>query len=200
MDLPLHVSKTSEYCWIQIPKCASSTIRRVLNEHTTKDLHSHNEWEKIEYTEQHAELFTFIFVRNPFDRLVSCYYDKIVCHERWSNIKRQSDSIHYMIDNKFNFHQFIEKITTDFYGTDDHWMNCTNFIPKNHKNNMFIGKCENLQSDFNYVCKKIKIPSFTLPSANKTNHKHYTEYYNNETRKLVEERYADDLINFEYKF
>jgi hypothetical protein len=32
------------------------------------------------------------------------------------------------------------------------------------------------------------------------NHKHYSQYYNNKSIKLVEEHYKDDIEYFNYKF
>jgi hypothetical protein len=66
----------------------------------------------------------------------------------------------------------------------------------------YIGKCENYTDDLNYICEKIEIPFIKIKSEreNASHHKHYTEYYNDKTRKVVEQRMKLDLDYFNYKF
>ena len=64
----------------------------------------------------------------------------------------------------------------------------------------FLGRFENFENDFSYVCNYLNIPDLKLPHINKRNRNRYTEYYDDETREIVEEKYARDIEYFGYKF
>ena len=63
-----------------------------------------------------------------------------------------------------------------------------------------VVRFENMQQDFDEVCNDIGIEPVQLPHINKTNHDHYTTYYTDETRRIVERVYAADISLFNYKF
>lgn len=133
--------------------------------------------------EKWQEYFKFAFVRNPWDRLVSMYFLQRKEHRtRFDNFR---DWIESSCENKWDgnskhdqFHQIsIEgKICMDF-----------------------VGRFENLQEDFDYVCKKIGA-KLQLPNLNKTKHLHYSNYYDNSMIKFVNNWHIKDIEKFGYEY
>ncbi|MCP4464706.1 MAG: sulfotransferase family protein [Planctomycetaceae bacterium] len=64
----------------------------------------------------------------------------------------------------------------------------------------FVGRFERLQKDFTQVTKALGIPEIALPKTNWTNHSHYRDYFDSETRELAEALYRRDLDTFGYQF
>ena len=127
-----------------------------------------------------SNYFKFSFIRNPFEKIVSLY------HYNGKGFGFEDSS----------FKEYVKA-----------WGKGKKISRYPHQNSSyidekldFIGRFENLQEDFDIVCDKIGIPRQQLPHKNKTNHKHYTEYYDEETRAIVTEKYAKDIEYFGYKF
>jgi hypothetical protein len=129
--------------------------------------------------------FKFCFVRNPWQRTVSAW--EYLIHQKWANMKQFS-----------TFEIFIKNMPSRFA----HLKPQCDWICDNNQNVIvdFIGRFENLQEDFNIICDKIGIPKQKLPHKNKTKHKHYTEYYDDETREIVAKKFAKDIEYFNYEF
>ena len=165
---------------IHIPKTAGVSIcnslgitkgiQRHWNAKTTRRRIGFDKWNSY---------FTFTFVRNPWDREISSYFYR---NEHYTSddfkLHLIRKDIHFKIPNYFPWFSNV----------------------KNQPIVNFIGRFENLQEDFNTVCDKIKIPHQELQHKNKTKHKHYTEYYDDETREIVAEKYAMDIEYFGYEF
>ena len=136
------------------------------------------------------DYFKFTFVRNPFSKCLSEYFweNESLNFNDWVKLKlgdliNQSENNTRIMRQKHNLEQY-----KFIYDTSD---NC--LVD-------FIGRFEKLQEDFNIVCDKIGIPRQKLPHTNKSKHKHYTEYYDDETRQIVAEKYAKDIEYFGYEF
>jgi len=62
-----------------------------------------------------------------------------------------------------------------------------------------VGRFENLESDFRYVCHRIGIP-FRLPKLNRTKSDDYRRHYCDQTRDLIAQTYSGDIERFGYSF
>ena len=146
--------------------------------------------------EQHKldEYFKFTFVRNPWARLLSVY-----CHMKkgpgreWMDFLK-SQGKPFPIKYRKPFKQFIKEYDKNL------WAN--SLIPmKEFAGDVdYIGKTENLQDDFDYICDCIGAPKQDIGWMNKGDHKKYVEYYDDETREIVAQRYAEDIKMFDYEF
>ena len=61
----------------------------------------------------------------------------------------------------------------------------------------FVGRYENLGTDFNLICSRIGI-SASLPKLNVSNYKPYQDYYTEKTRDLVRQAFEPDIKTFDY--
>ena len=199
MKYSITTSELNKYVWFQIPKSASCSIRTCLEKYTNVDENTQEEWSRIKYfPNKYKSYFKFTFVRNPYSRLVSCWKDKVV--ENRENY--ETDEIEYMRKKNFSFSQFVKKVANDFWELNPHWNLQCNLLIENFETELnFIGKVENFESDINFVMKNIGIVNYQSSyHSNTTNHKHYTEYYDDETREIVAEKYTKDIKYFGYEF
>lgn len=129
--------------------------------------------------------YVFSSVRNPYSRAVSMF-----THQSWRSVK--------------TFKNFCRAIKTNQYPSDIakwHTATLTEHIVIGRDLKVdFVVRLENYQEDFNTVCDKIGIPRQELPHKNKSKHKHYSEYYDEETKQIIAEKYAKDIEYFGYEF
>ena len=132
--------------------------------------------------------FKFGFVRNPWDRVVSLYF--------------RNEGIH--MKHSMTFEQFVDWIE---YSTD------TCKFPTRKRNQLdwflgedgkvlvdFIGRFENFQEDFAYICNRILFPCPHLRHSNKGDHRPYWEYYTDETKEIIGKKFKTDIEYFGYEF
>ena len=129
--------------------------------------------------------FKFVIVRNPWDRKLSDFF----FGKREGIVAADIDFITYINNNHLN---------NDLWNSPGlEWVEDKN---GNIDKNIFMGKFENLQNDFNIICDKINVPRRKLPHLNSSTHSPYWEYYNDEIKEMVEEKYKKDIEAFGYEF
>jgi hypothetical protein len=142
--------------------------------------------------------FKFAFVRNPWDRIVSAFF----CHPQNTSAKFLND---FSMDRD-GFNKYIDFCSRKFPGEyPEYSVHKSHFLPMWHflldANNEigvdFIGRFENLQEDWERVCKRLGV-SAELPHIRRVDHKPYEHYYTPETWDIVGQIYQRDIELFDY--
>ena len=204
------INDKHEFIFIHTPKCGGSSIEDLLK----NDSRMIRGWsEKNKVFIQHCTIlqlkqlynikldkyFSFTFTRNPWDRAVSDYKGWFRPISPFKDIVKGTTLKDYLLCR--NGYERINHLENPL-GRGDHFRSQYEYIIDEHGKPIidYVGKFETYQADFNIVCDKIGIPRQQLPHFNKSKHKHYTEYYDEETKQIVAEKYAKDIEYFGYKF
>lgn len=132
------------------------------------------------------EYFKFGFVRNPFDRFVStCFF-----------LQRDNPAF------AGTAVPFMKRAITR-----ERFRNRILVIPQSRLLTGadgevgldFVGRYESIQNSFDEICKRIGIPTATLPKKNVSKHKPYSDYYDDQLAAAVGEFYRTDLELFGYR-
>lgn len=180
--------------FIHIPKTAGTSILDRFNDKLKSQVKAH--WVVYD-TNKVLNYYTFTFIRNPWDRFVSEYVWR--CQRApWGKKKK---------DISFNTccKMFINGELDTIYPVKQRihlWdqLNVIEHAVGSIENVNYIGRFETIEHDFNTICSEIGMKYKKLPHINKSNHKHYTEYYDDETRDIIAEKYVRDIEYFGYKF
>lgn len=156
--------------------------------------------------------YSFGFVRNPWDRLVSWYeviFNTPQPRDLPSNVHLNNALWNYARENADSFETFI-KHCTDTITEDRDGFTYTKSFAKNQLDyftdeqgkiaTSFIGLHEHLHEDFDRIRKEVNLPDHPLPHRNESHRRDYRAYYTDETRDLVAERFARDIEYFGYSF
>jgi hypothetical protein len=192
------ISHNHKFIFTHIPRTGGTSIDSVLKKFCEPNQRIHNDI-ITDLKSCSNDYFKFAFVRNPWDLVVSGYHyiwysDAMV----WWRVGVRSKPLSFndWIRSKyFRRPPGWEKIRC-YRGDQLCWIT-------DYDGNIiadFIGRFENLQGDFDIVCDKIKIPCQKLPHKNKTHHKHYSEYYDDETREIIAKKFKKDIDFFGYEF
>ena len=184
--------------FIHIPKTAGSSIRNgIFKGDVNGPVFSTlpKDWEQY---------FSFTFVRNPYDRMVSAWkmFSDGMLNSKWAYHNKPPlvgisffDFLQIAIDSSIDHdsRNNIESVLRHHTLPQVHPYHCFEYTK-------FIGKFENLENDFQVIADKIGLKSFNLVHFNRTNRKSYKEYYTDETYNIVSKYYKEDLLKFDYSF
>ena len=181
-----------------IPRNASTSIKSAVLEGMGFDYQAHKEahqylnlkkvadgWRRTEF--KGINIYA-VFLRNPFDRLVSAWVDGVLNYK--DVVTPQFERLGYRRD--MSFHAFLEqckkKRDNHLYTKSQHF-----FCPKQDEVN-FWGSVENLVNDWPRL-RRLGVGSFgKLPLLNRNQRsRDWRAYYNQESYDLAKDIYRADL-------
>tara|TARA_Y100000389_G_scaffold202588_1_gene248312 strand:+ start:3800 stop:4471 length:672 start_codon:yes stop_codon:yes gene_type:complete len=221
------ISHRKKFIWIHLPKCAGTSIRKLLQTnpifqtdihpmwHTKKDINWKEEYPKVDtnlwthssasdikkYLDERGyrwdDYFKFVFIRNPWEREVSAYEYH---RQVMSKNKYPKDF------NIKNIEMALNQPPKNFIMRSNRWSPHNYIFDKDGKLMVdFVGKVENIEQDFKKIVKKIlpdaHITQWRLPHMNATTkNKSYRDYYDDESIEYIRNRDAKIIELGNYSF
>jgi len=180
-------SDIDRFCWFRVAKSGTRTILKILSQHSTFSV---NAGDVCYDAGKYRDYFKFAFVRNPWDRVVSCYLDKVVNKRRDYYMECHGKDFEYFV-------RFIKK--KDLSICDRHIRLQSRLFP--YREVDFIGRFENFENDLRSVLDKLNIKVNRIPRLNVTKRTGaYKSYYSERTKHIIADKYSKDVELFGYKF
>jgi hypothetical protein len=157
--------------------------------------------------------YSFTFVRNPYDRVLSAYLGAAMDRKRGGSVRVRNSlrRFYFRGEGREQFHEFLEFIDSGGLYADRHWWPQADLLFQPAKDFSFIGKLENLATDMQAVLRAIGVD----PELSHRLHKPHEielrtgskirsartktqEYYSPRARAIVEKHYRKDFELFQY--
>lgn len=196
------ISHRHKFIFIHIPKTGGTSIREALKPYTDITIHGHFnlpgiiQRSKSSLTADSVESYLkFGFTRNPWSRFVSCY----------NYFKHYGNRVYMDTHNGniVNRYKSFREFTLDFPNIHQE-LGDRHFLPQNtwtHELD-YIGKVENINEEFNKICKRCRISNVAIPHRNKSQKDldNYRDYYDNTTRNIIYDHYIEDITSLGYSY
>lgn len=196
----LSISTEKRVLWYRVPKVGSRSIYYHLKRHL--EFECDHPYDFLIPVNLYRDYFKFGFVRNPWDRLVSCWSQKVarknlfawVDAETWSRLR--------------DFPAFVDFVSElDLTHCDAHLRLQSRLIDLSQVD--FVGRLEHFDRDYPEVCRRIGVPLDGLERINRSTRAdlstrghtgHYREFYTDALADKVRDLYRLDIQIFGYRF
>jgi hypothetical protein len=181
-----YYSKDMDFIFIHTPKCAGTSMEAM--KWIQRGGHT-NYRAVLQEKDVNKDAFAFAFVRNPYDRMVSLFHAAKGNSIAWPKVPD-------------TFPEYIQMIWEEGRYVVPHEHTMAHFLVDVECNvgMDFVGRYENLQEDWKKVCEIIEAPKedWELPWKNKTEHKDWTEFLDDDSIDHINEMFHVDFLLFGY--
>lgn len=189
------LSHGQKFLWYRVAKVGTRTIYNHLKDSGASLDVEHASW--LHYpVRSFDDYFKFAFVRNPWDRVVSCWRNKVAksANPNFFGLpEAQAKTLQ-------TFEGFVDYLSSvDIEKCDRHIRSQSALIDLNAVD--YIGRMETFESDARYVFKRLGLPEKELESRNVTSAEtSYKKYYTQGLANKVADIYRKDIQIFRYDF
>lgn len=135
--------------------------------------------------ERWDSMYTFSFVRNPWDWQVSLY--RFIPTNKFNPQRKMVGEMSFEDYIEWRVKEDLHLQSSFIFDTDG-----TQLVD-------YVGRFENLSEDLAQICATIGLDT-SLPHENASKRSKYQDYYTDHTRDLVAEAFAADIEAFGYEF
>ena len=180
------------FLWFRVAKVGTRTIMKILTD-SSLQLSAEHTFRCYYPVQRYQDHFKFGFVRNPWDRIVSCWHNKVVRYNRFGFDEETREKY-------TDFSCFLDYVESlDISTCDPHMRLQSRLIDLNNVD--FVGRFENFRDDLSTVLDRLGLSDAELPHENTSSRKKdYREYYNDELIQRVGDIYQRDIQIFNFQF
>jgi hypothetical protein len=187
------VDAKKKFIFVAVAKTASTSIRRRFKARPDPLPNIYHMFleDIIKSHPESKHFYKFAFVRNPYDRLVSAYYDFRFNkgHQVWA----------FPIYKHDTFKDFVMNLEASPCRDFIHLQPQYNFLQVDGEVNLdFVGRYENLREDFRKVEKDLGLAHVELPITRTSAHPNFKDLYDKEMKEAVKTIYGNDFKEFGY--
>ena len=187
-----------EVVFASVAKSACSSIKTSIYGSLLDGIEIHQHTSHLSHRripKKKTSYFSFAIVRDPYERLASCYRAKF--NKVDESKVMFSNYLFGFLKNDDSFEEFVRKVSKipDIL-CDRHFKAQNKIVFASGKKMDFIGKFENLPSDFEEIRERYDFAE--LPMLNKSSGRTASDLFSDETRALASKRYEKDFELFGY--